>query len=273
MRGRRGFTLVELVMVIVIVGIIGLISTRFITLAVSGWQAQSGRHEMAVAAAVAAEKLAREIRQALPNSVRTLSVGGNQCLELVPVLYASDYLDMPVATAGNQFQALEFTASAGGESGYVAVYPYSEKAVYGRGNTPGAAISSSIATAAAPVDHVQLITFSASEQFPTDSPQRRFFMISQPVAWCEDGAGGLWRYRNYGFAPDSRSLLPATGSNAELMINGVLPASFDVGIDAAGLQRNSVIRFSFSLLRSVASGNTSAEQLEMVREVQVENVP
>jgi MSHA biogenesis protein MshO len=278
--GRRsicgGFTLIELIMVIMITAILALVSSRFITLSVRGWLDQAGRHEMAMAAASASEKLGREVRQALPNSVRSFSDAGNTCLELVPVLNHSEYLSLPVTAAGSSFRALAFAHDSGAEQGYVAVYPYSSKAVYGNGARRGDAISASLASADDAVDHVQVIRFAATEQFPVDSPQRRFYLVDTPVAWCEDGAGGLWRYRGYGFAADSRSLLPTTGSQAELVINNLLPGSLEVTVDRAELHRNSVVRFSFSLLRSSRTGNSdgeAGEQLPLVMEVQLQNVP
>lgn len=272
----RGFTLIELIMVIMLTGILAVISSDFVRRSVDGWLAQSGRSEMANAAAAASEKLGREIRRALPNSVRTFRDGGQNCIELVPVLYSSEYITMPVATAASQFRAVMFPSGVGGERGYVAVYPYSSRMVYGNGPLRGTAISLSLATAAAPASNEQLVQFAASEQFSSDSPRKRFFMVDTPVAWCEDGAGGLWRYRNYGFAADSRGLIPTSGVNAELVINNLLPGSFAVEVDAAQLQRNSVVRFSFSLLRSERTGNwlgTGGEQTPLVMEVQLQNVP
>lgn len=273
---ERGFTLIELIMVIMLTGILAVISSDFVRRAVDGWLAQSGRSEMANAAAAASEKLGREIRRALPNSVRTFRDGGNTCIELVPVLHSSEYITLPVAVAAADFRAVMLPGGRGGEQGYVAVYPYSSRVIYGSGPLAGEALSATLATTDAPAGNEQVVRFASAEQLGSESPQRRFFLVDTPVAWCEDGSGGLWRYRGYGFAADSRGRLPTTGSNAELVIHNLLPGSFSAAVDAAQLQRNAVVRFSFTLLRSERTGNwlgSAGEQIPLVMEVQLQNVP
>lgn len=76
-----GFTLVELVMVIVIVGVLGTSVTMFLGPAVRGYADTRRRAEMTDMADVALRQMAQDIRRAVPNSVIRHS---ETCLQLVP---------------------------------------------------------------------------------------------------------------------------------------------------------------------------------------------
>src|SRR5690606_31531320 len=137
--GQQGFTLIELIMVIVIGGILAMGVTSFITHSVGGYVATARRQALGGAGMVAAEKLARAARNALPNSIR---VSGN-CLELIPVLAGSSYVSAPVTTAASSFQVAAYSATQSVE-GRVAIYPINVAALYSPGTTTS--LSSAVAT-------------------------------------------------------------------------------------------------------------------------------
>lgn len=78
-RARRitGVTLIELVVVITITGIIAVVLGAFIVRPIQGYQATVRRAELVDAAEMALRRTARDIRQALPNSVRVRDSLGN----------------------------------------------------------------------------------------------------------------------------------------------------------------------------------------------------
>ena len=76
-----GFTLIELVVVITVMGILSIGAVSFITDASDGYANTVRRTELGSTMRLAAERVTRELRNALPNSVR---VSGN-CLEFIPV--------------------------------------------------------------------------------------------------------------------------------------------------------------------------------------------
>ena len=82
---QYGFTLIEMIVVIVITGIIGGMVAMFIRAPVQGYVDSSNRAEMGDIADTALRRLARDIRTAVPNSVRVANCGGTAtCVEFLP---------------------------------------------------------------------------------------------------------------------------------------------------------------------------------------------
>ena len=65
-----GFTLIEMIMVIIITAVLGTIISRIISRPVEGFVDISRRAELVDIAEVSLRKISREVRLALPNSVR-----------------------------------------------------------------------------------------------------------------------------------------------------------------------------------------------------------
>jgi len=264
------FTLVELVMVIVVLGILSTGSVRFISNSAQGLVDSAERQALASSATIAIEKVLREVRRALPNSVRTFEDSGNSCLELVPIMHSSEYVSIPTAAAATSFNAIKFPSAVGIEPSYVAVYPNSFISVYSSGQS----ISSSAVTVG-PVDFpspgLQTITFGgvSTYRFPTESPRKRFFLVSRPISFCEDSVGRLWRYQNYGFHLDSSTSIPTSGNNRLLIADSLRVNSLSFNLLPAQLQRNAVVRMSLIIERP----GSPNEIVDMSQEVQLRNVP
>jgi MSHA biogenesis protein MshO len=271
-QSSMAFTLIELVMVIVVLSILATGSVKFISQSAQGLVDTAKRQAMASSATIAVEKVLREVRRALPNSVHTFSDGGNQCLELVPIAHSSEYISVPTASPAISFNSIAFIGATGNESGYVAVYPSSKDSIYGPVTTRS--VSTTTATAEAvggPGANMQTIAFdaAASYRFPTDSPRKRFFLVDQPVSYCDDADGRLWRYQNYGFLPDSSGAIPTTGSNRILIADSLQANSLSFNITPAQLQRNAVVRMSLVIARP----GSATEKVDISQEVQLRNVP
>lgn len=86
-----GFTLVEMVFTLVISGIILALAAVFITRPIEGYQDLTRRALLVNNAESALRQMAREIRNALPNSVRINTVGGGYALEMLPVIDGAMY--------------------------------------------------------------------------------------------------------------------------------------------------------------------------------------
>ena len=84
---ESGFTLLELIIVIILLGVMAVGITGFITLSTQTYLNVTERDELLASARFAVERLNREVRNALPNSLRVkTNVDTNkQCLEFIPI--------------------------------------------------------------------------------------------------------------------------------------------------------------------------------------------
>src|SRR5262245_49522725 len=87
----RGFTLLEAVTVIVITGIIAAVVAVFMVKPVQGYFSSTARLAMTDAADSALRRIARDVRLALPNTVRVDPTG--LFLEFIPIKTGGRYLD------------------------------------------------------------------------------------------------------------------------------------------------------------------------------------
>jgi len=99
---RRGFTLVELVIVMVLVGIIGGILALQLLPTMRGYVAVGKRTALTEQADTALRRIVTEVRAAVPNSLRLKDA---QCLELVPTIDGGRYRTGPDVSAGRSGDA------------------------------------------------------------------------------------------------------------------------------------------------------------------------
>jgi MSHA biogenesis protein MshO len=81
---QSGFTLVEMIMVIVITGIIGGMVAVFIQAPVQGYISSEHRAELTDIADTAMRRMARDIRTSVPNSVHQPTACTTSCVEFLP---------------------------------------------------------------------------------------------------------------------------------------------------------------------------------------------
>jgi MSHA biogenesis protein MshO len=72
---QSGFTLIEAVMTIILLGIVAGVLAPFIAQSMTAFQDTSRRSEMTARARLALERIAREVRIAVPNTIRTVAGG------------------------------------------------------------------------------------------------------------------------------------------------------------------------------------------------------
>jgi MSHA biogenesis protein MshO len=112
---HSGFTLVEMIIVIVITGIIGGIVAIFIRAPVQGYMDSARRAELTDIADTAMRRMARDVRTAVPNSMRTLGCGGTPCVEFLPTKdggrYRADQTGGGVGCGTVASSTLDFSAA------------------------------------------------------------------------------------------------------------------------------------------------------------------
>lgn len=255
-KSEHGFTLIEMVVTIVLIGIIGVGMSRFIGQTVQGVRDTAERQQMSTIGWITSEKLSRELRTALPNSFRLNA--GNTCIEFIPTVAGTDYLSVPIVSAASSFEVAQFSNYTLVTSrDRVAVYPFTLSNLYDL-NDPGtiSGLIDSIDDGTTP--NATEITLSSSHQFLTDSPTRRLYVVREPVMYCFSGQY-LYRYGDYGF--QSAMPTPASGSViASLLASGTF--SYAPGT----LSRSGVVTFSFGV-----QGDGAVQLID--QEVQIRNVP
>lgn len=272
-RAPRGFTLTEAIIVIAIVAIIAAVIAVFVRAPVQGYVASASRAELADAADTALRRIVRDLRAALPNSVRTLSpcAPATACLEFIPVVAGARYrAERTGAGAGNP---LDFSAA---DTSFDIVGPGIDLpagalwvVVYNLG-LPGADAYSGAATVgdvrraySGASGAVSTINMVSVQRLPFDSPARRFQVVQQPVTYqCDLASGQLVRVWNYGFisAQGSRS-----SADSALLADKVTGCSFDYSAQNVA-QRAGAVLISLQL---AASGET----VSLAVQAHVSNVP
>lgn len=203
-----GFTLVELVLVMVLVGIVGTLGATFVSRAVEIYRTTVARVELADQANTALRRLARDLAAALPNSVRVTVADGGTYLEFVPVVSAGRYrafgsvaaepggndpLDLEAVPPDTSFQVIGVPVDAAAGNWLV---------VYNLGNPQSDAYEGSNRKALS-VSGSALATLSwasGGTAFPLHSPDQRFFVVDAPVTYFCGPDGVLTRYAGYGWS-------------------------------------------------------------------------
>lgn len=258
-----GFTLVEAVVVISVAGAVAAGLAVFILRPVQSYVDAVRRAELTDVADTALRRIGRDIRSALPNSVRVVTAGGVTYLEYLQTAGGGRYrAEVDGTGAGN---ILDFTAN---DTAFDVLGPVPPLAagdrlvVYNLG--PGTVESdaytgnnSTTFTSVAP----PTVTIAA-KRFPFASPGRRFHVVQYPVTYaCNPVSGELRRYWNYPIAA-AQPTPPATANDAVLARN-VTACGFTYNTVT---QRSGVVSMSLSL-------SQSGESVNLFQQVHVINVP
>jgi MSHA biogenesis protein MshO len=282
-RGAAGFSLVELIVVIVITGIIASVVGLFITGPILSFLDQARRAELVDAAQLAMSRMGRDLRAALPNSVR---ISGNS-IEMLLTLDGERYR---VETPGAADDRLEFAATdaafntlgpigsadaspaaAYTVTGALAIYPVLQSGanpyVAGdRSMTPFGNIRVTPVTNSGYAEYQVSLTAAVgapgAHRFPHESPTRRVFLVEGPVTY-ECSPPQLLRYSGYAVTP----LQQAPGSAPVVIAGNVQACAFNY--DAGTATRNAVVSIALSL----ADSAVQAERIRVIRQIHVGNTP
>jgi MSHA biogenesis protein MshO len=258
---NAGFTLIEMIIVIAITAIIGSMVALFLRVPLESYVAQDRRARLTDTADTALRRMGRDIRLALPNSVRVTSAGGVFYLEFLGTRSGGRYR----AQGGGNI--LDFTAA---DTSFDVLGPAismqagDRVAVYNLG-IPGADAwaGNTLSGYTGATGNVTNIAIAA-KQFPLASPGNRFQVIDGPVSYvCNPGAGTLTRYWGYPIAAVQPSAFAAAIPKA-LLANHVSGCNF--AYQPGVTERGGLV--SITLVLSQAS-----ETVRLVANTQVSNQP
>ncbi len=291
---QRGFTLVEMIVVIVITGIIGGVVAMFIRAPVQGYMDSARRAEMTDIADTALRRMARDIRTAVPNSVRIPIAAGSQYIEFLPTKNGGRYRANPdpagaVQCGGTRAQdILDFTIADSCFEIIGTAIPFvrgatddtSDQIVVGStqsdGNPPydktfaGPGVRRPYTGVTGTLTKVQIL----GVQFPAfaELSSQHFDVVPNDqlaVTYsCEgvgtaggEGAGTLRRYWNYGFITPQP--VPPLGGLSAILADRV--SICNIVYDLAN-QRNGLVAITLGITRG-------GESVSLYQEIHVNNIP
>jgi MSHA biogenesis protein MshO len=279
-KNQQGFTLIELVTVIVILGVLATGISSFLRFGVQSYTHAADRDALISSARFVVERLNREVRNALPNSIRTIGGDNNPCLEFVPIDKSVIYLDIPVAPepASDSVEVLMLAGAL--SSQYVAVYALNSDDIY---NKKSGVIEKFLPFL--PGDYsgdrqvVSTIRFASEITFNEESPTERLYFLGSPVTYCvevEVEGQAIYRYQNYGFGDNDSYdingkpfITETTTTERDLMakyVDNYAVDEFPFQTIPATLQRNGLALIRLKFARNL-------EEIVFNNEIQVPNVP
>lgn len=253
---HSGFTLVELVTIIVILGILAVGMSNFLQFGSRIFAETSARDELVSSARFAVERLNREVRHAVPNSAKVENASGN-CLSFYPAIASTIYIDLPVSPEADSDEVaiIPFDDSNIALADNVIVYPLSASDFEPSANSKYHTFTLPLDKTASP----WILNFASPLSFASDSPTQRIFFMGKSVSYCVVGT----------------QLIRSSDGNSSLMADDILNyyntndiAAFQV--TDASQTRNSTIQMR--LLFGV-NGEDSGENVTFNNEIQVPNVP
>ncbi len=267
---HQGFSLIELIVVIAVVGILAGIVAVFIRVPLEGYLAAARRAELTDTADGALVRIARDLRGALPNSVRVTESGGTYYLEYLPIADGGRY--RAAAAGDGSGDILDFTSGA--DTGFDVLGPGVGAArdqylvIYNLGlDADTSAWLGGNRRAVTSSGTVSNLAFSATgAPLPLESPNHRFFLVTTPVSYvCDPAAGTLRRYSGYGAPAAVQPTGFGAGTNALLALR-IKACSF--GYAAGASQRLGQLSLWLQLENNTGD---NAEQVSLYREIVVNN--
>ena len=267
---QQGFTLLELIMVLVILGVLSSMVAVFIKTPVDAYLDTGRRAAMSDAADTALRRLSRELRQALPNSIRSPVPN---CIEFIPTrtgaryrandIVAGDGSALDFSTIDASFKILSTNSSWPADQqirvgDVVAVYNLGPgmNDAYNQDNT---------ATVSSVLDGVETTVGISPKKFPLASPNNRLHVIpgDEPVVAYQCLDGLLLRRSNHGLANSCPTAVSAPARQA-VLAKQVASCEFTVG--GADLQRSSLVQLVLTM-------QNQQETVRLYSEVHTSNLP
>ncbi len=274
---ESGFTLIEMITVIVMIGIMAGILTPFLLKSMAAYQHHKNRQLLLTSGNLALERMGRALRQAVPNSISLLN--GHEGIEFLHARTGGRYIErfdnFSTAFANNGLRLLRNTTMTGlytlgtgltFQAGDLLVIGNTSPADLSPAATSSSVSISAIETTTAAgdgTDQGQIIRFTASHLFPFDSPGKHFSIADESIEFGKLASTLRW-HSQAGLADYNGT---ADWSSSDPMLaNQVQALTFRY--QAGTPQASGIIRIDLTL--ADASGRDS---LRLYHEVHVRNTP
>jgi len=277
-KSQLGVTLVELVVVILLLGILATGLTSYLRIGATMVVDATVVQQTLQQSRFALERVVRELRGAVPNSVRVLNSADNSvsCVEFTPLVQSGVYRDLPLYPARREWIGITtFNSGWTVQTGQrLSVYPTNSDHIYDLTQARTGVVAENQnamddGDGNANTRRVRLDDISGQDMaYITESPQKRFYLLDSPVSFCLVGQQ-LRRYSGYGF--HVAQPLPPPVDKGDVIATGLTNQSGEPAflLSAAVLNRNAVLHlfWRFSPARDVG------QDLFFNHEVHIPNVP
>lgn len=284
-----GFTLVELVMVVALTGVVVVMVGAVLSRPLEGFVAQSRRAELVDLAAGALNRMARDIRLALPNSLRAPD---NLTLELLPIHEGGRYRAnlgtgavrhdpprCPAAAAPCSIEVLSpgLSAARVTQARWMAIYTIGSSrqgdGVWPPANANAVAVPSVITPTGVGFglsgNQLTLGAAAAGFAFKYASPQHRFYLVREVVGYRCDNPGtdangdGLGVIRRASFDTLAAGY-SYSAANSAVLVDSVASCTFSYAPGTS--TRGGLVTLRLGLKKR-------NEEIVLLQQVHVDNAP
>ncbi|ABV35167.1 methylation site containing protein [Shewanella sediminis HAW-EB3] len=263
LRKSDGFTLVEMVMVIIILGILVLGVSSFVIIGTRIFVESTSVDQVLSQSRFAIERMTREIRNAVPNSLRVTNTATYQCMEFMPIQGSASYIDLPIAPEAASETGSIITPSQGINNTHrMLVYPLTPAHIYEADPT-------SSEGRLLDIEKVEgnTVTFDRAVRISEASPRNRYFMVNNAVSYCFFTNGDVRRYEGYSMFNTAQPA-PADMGDGVLMAEGVVTGTgtWPINYTPGSLTNNAVVQLTPTFM-------VNGQEFQYQHQVQVVNVP
>jgi MSHA biogenesis protein MshO len=249
----KGFSLVELIAVLVILGVLSTIGISFVVKTTESYQEAQAISKLTMTARQSVERMSRQLRAALPYSIRLLN--GGQCIEFMPIASGGFYVN-PVSDMKNNAVAQSTISVAPhqidfGTASFISIGAMSPNEIYGGSGGSIASVTSRGATS---------IGLSQAKTWLRNSINKRFYLLNAPQAFCVDNN----QLKHFSALSISASTID-TSSGFDLLANNV-SAAVPFNLTSASDNRNTLVQINLQF-------SENGRQINFIQQVMIRNVP